>query len=55
MEYYLKDVFSNADWVIEIPSSSRGGKKNTRKYYCPNGRILNNKTYKDFGITMLDV
>lgn len=50
MSYHLKDVFENTDWIIELPIPMNGGRKNTRKYYCPNGRIMHNKTYKDFGI-----
>jgi hypothetical protein len=55
MEHYLEDVFSNANWIIELPVVIRGGRKNTQKYYCPKGRIRHNRTYKDFGVGMLDV
>jgi len=51
MSYHLRDVFENSDWIIELPFRiTNGGRKNTRKYYCPKGRIIHNKTYKDFGI-----
>lgn len=54
MTYYLKDVFENTDWIIELPTTMKGGRTKTRKYYCPKGRILynHNKTYKDFGINV---
>jgi hypothetical protein len=58
MSYHLKDVFENTDWIIELPITSNtggdGGRKKTRKYYCPKGRVLHNhnKTYKDFGINI---
>lgn len=55
MEHYLEDVFSNANWIIELPVVIRGGRKNTQKYYCPKGRIRHNRTYKDFGVGTLDV
>ena len=50
MSYHLKGVFSNMDWVIDIPLTKKGGRRNTIKYYCPKGRIMHNKTCKDFGI-----
>jgi hypothetical protein len=50
MYYYLQDVFDNKNWIIEIPLRQTGGKRNTRKYYCPKCRIKRNITYKDFGI-----
>lgn len=51
MSYHLKELFENSDWIIELPFRIiNGGRKNTRKYYCPKGRIIHNKTYKDFGI-----
>jgi hypothetical protein len=53
MTYHLKDVFENTNWVIDLPIAIIGSnKQNTRKYYCPKGRILYNKTYKDFGINV---
>ena len=55
MKYYLNDVFSNTDWIIELPVTMRGGKMNTRKYYCPKGRICHNRTYNDLGIGVDDV
>jgi hypothetical protein len=55
MEYYLESVFSNANWIIDIPTIIKGGKKNTQKYYCPKGRIRHNRTYKDFGVDILDM
>jgi hypothetical protein len=57
MTYHLNDVFENTDWVIELPITPLvgGGKRNTRKYYCPKNRIRYNKTYKDFGVRALDM
>jgi hypothetical protein len=56
MSYQLKDVFDNMDWVIKLPITiMTGGKRNTRKYYCPKGRILRNKTCKDFGINLANI
>jgi hypothetical protein len=58
MEFYLQDVFSNAGWIIELPiimNSKNGGKRSTRKYYCPKGRIKHSKTYKDFGVDVANV
>ena len=55
MSYHLKDVFSNTDWIIELPLRMNGGKRTTRKYYCPTGRIRHNKTYKDFGVDTDDI
>ena len=44
MEHFLKGVFSNTDWVIDLPILSSGGGGNTRKrrYYCPKGKVLRN-------------
>ena len=55
MKYYLKDVFSNTNWIIDIPTIIKGGKKSTRKYYCPKGRIHHYRTYNDLGVDILDV
>ena len=61
MSYHLKDVFDNTDWMIELPIETkgvggrRGGGKKSRKYYCPKGRIIHNKTYKDLGVDLNDV
>ena len=58
MEYHLQDVFSNTCWIIELPVRLKGGKSgknNTRKYYCPKGRIKHTKTYKDFGVDVFDL
>jgi hypothetical protein len=58
MEFHLQDVFSNAGWIIELPIILKGGKNgknNTRKYYCPKGRIKHTKTYKDFGVDIFDL
>lgn len=62
MEHYLKDVFKNTDWVIDVRKMDEkqeqcgGGtrkkscKINTRKkYYCPLGRIKLSFEYKDMG------
>ena len=58
MEFHLQDVFSNTRWIIELPIILKGGKSgknNTRKYYCPKGRIKHTKTYKDFGVDVFDL
>jgi hypothetical protein len=55
MEHHLRDVFSNKDWVIDIPLLLKGGKRNTKKYYCPKGRIRHTNTYKNFGVDANDV
>lgn len=55
MKYYLNDVFSNTDWIIELPVTTRGENINTRKYYCPKGRIRNNRKYTDLGVGVDDV
>ena len=39
MAHYLRDVFDNTNWIIELPISMSGGRKNTRKYYCPKSKI----------------
>jgi hypothetical protein len=31
MRYHLHDVFSNRDWIIELPLSTKGGKRMTKK------------------------
>lgn len=54
MEHHLRDLFSNKDWVIDIPFLIKGGKRNTKKYYCPKG-IRHTKTYKDFGVDVNDI
>ena len=55
MEHHLRDVFSNTDWAIDIPFLIKGGKRNTKKYYCPKGRIRHTKTCKDFGVDVNDI
>lgn len=52
MSHYLKDVFENTNWIIELPIVMNGVRRHTRKYYCPRGRIANKMTYKDFGIDL---
>lgn len=52
MSHYLKDVFENTNWLIELPIAVNGGRRHTRKYYCPRGRIAHKMTYKDFGIDL---
>lgn len=57
MKHHLKDVFSNNDWVIDLPGSimTGGSKRKTRKYYCP-GKIVRNPincyNRQDVGATM---
>jgi hypothetical protein len=59
MNYYLKGVFSNFDWEIQL-SNIRGGSlsktrkkqnKSEKKYYCPNGFNRNMNYLKDIGFT----
>ena len=52
MSHYLKDVFESTNWTIELPIAMNGGRRHTRKYYCPRGRIAHKMTYKDFGIDL---
>jgi hypothetical protein len=61
MNYYLKGVFSNFDWEIQL-LNSRGGSlsktrkkqnKSEKKYYCPNGFNRNMNYLKDIGANML--
>jgi hypothetical protein len=55
MKYYLNDVFSNTDWIIELPVTTRGENINTQKYYCPYGLIFHNRKYTDLGVDVDDV
>lgn len=60
MEYYLKGVFKNTDWVIDVRKMDEkdnairkmGGNRITkkRKYYCPEGRIRLSFEEIDMGI-----
>ncbi len=61
MNYYLKGVFSNFDWEIQL-SNVRGGSlsktikktnKSKKKYYCPNGFNQNMNYMKDTGAIMM--
>ena len=61
MNYYLKGVFSNFDWEIQL-SNIRGGSlsktrkkqnKSEKKYYCPNGFNRNMNYLKDIGANVL--
>ena len=58
MNYYLKGVFSNFDWEIQL-SNIRGGslsktrKKQNKNYYCPNGFNRNMNYLKDIGANVL--
>jgi hypothetical protein len=45
MSYHLKEVFENMDWIIELPISTFGGLKNTRKYYYHKCKIIYNKIF----------
>jgi len=57
MEYYLKNIFFNKNWVI--PLVARGGSRKTRKnhksFYTPNNIRLNTNYTGDLGITINDV
>lgn len=58
MEHHLSNVFSTTGWIIDLPIIMKGGntcKNNSRKYYCPKGKIKHNKTYKDFGLDIFDL
>jgi len=55
MAHYLRDVFDNTNWIIELPIRMSGGRKNTRKYYCPKSKIRHSKTFRDFGVSVLDI
>ena len=57
MHRQLKGVFDNKDWVIDIPSLIvGGGRRSTKKrYYCPKCRVYRNTTYRDFGVSVMDV
>ena len=60
MAHYLRDVFDNTNWIIELPIRMSGGKSksrnnHTRKYYCPKGRIYHSRTFRDFGVSALDI
>jgi hypothetical protein len=65
MSYHFKDVFSNSDWIIDISvkpdaaktplqlqsaSKKGGGKRKTRKYYCPPGRFILRTPHYDMGV-----
>jgi hypothetical protein len=61
MNYYLKGVFSNFDWEIQL-SNIRGGSlsktrkkqnKSEKKYYCPSGFNRNMNYLKDLGANVL--
>jgi hypothetical protein len=61
MNYYLKGVFSNFDWEIQL-SNIRGGSlsktrktqnKSEKKYYCPTGFNRNMNYLKDIGANVL--
>jgi hypothetical protein len=58
MEHYLNGVFTNIDWVIDLPivSSVGGGKTRKYRYYCPKGRVLRNGgTKKTFLVDAMDI
>lgn len=52
----LKDVFSNKDWIMPIQTNTiSGGKKKTKKYYCPKGKISYMFTHKNLGVIPEDI
>jgi len=61
MNYYLKGVFSNFDWEIQLSNISDESLSKTRKtqnkgekkYYCPNGFNRNMNYLKDIGANVL--
>jgi len=52
MRYFLEEVFSYNDWIIELPAVST---YNIQKYYCPDYQIFHNTTYYGLGVSVLDV
>ena len=52
MRYFLKEVFSYNDWIIELPAVST---YDIQKYYCPDYQIFHNRTYYGLGVSALDV
>ncbi len=61
MNYYLKRVFSNFDWTIDLSNITNtvGGRnktrKNNRNYYCPKGIIKNGFLHANIGFSINDV
>ena len=66
MLHHLKKVFSNKDWIIEVPfvmnenvmNEKKGGRKTkrqTKKYYCPNVRINLNPKYNGLFLRQEDL
>jgi hypothetical protein len=56
MSYYLSDVFDNKNWIIELSNEIKySGGNSRRKYYCPKGKILRNRTYKNYGICQTEI
>jgi hypothetical protein len=57
MKYYLKGVFSNFDWEIQlsniISKTRKKQNKSEKKYYCPNGFNRNMNCMKDIGDNVL--
>ena len=51
MRYFLEDVFSYNDWIIELPAVYTYN----QKYYCPEYQIFHNRTYYGLGVSALDV
>ncbi len=59
MEYYLKGVFKNTDWVIDVRKMNKtntnqyGGTRkkshHSKNYYCPRGHIRLSFEHKDSG------
>jgi hypothetical protein len=57
MEHYLKGVFKNTDWTIDVREMDKSnggtrkkGKKYNTKYYCPQGRIRLTFEKMDMGV-----
>jgi hypothetical protein len=61
MNYYLKGVFSNFDWEIQLSNiiceslskTRKKQNKSEKKYYCPNGFNRNMNYLKDIGANVL--
>ena len=54
MRHFFDDVFSNRDWVIDIPMVTNDVKTNDEPYYCPEGQIWNTAWGTDVGASPFD-
>jgi hypothetical protein len=51
MKYHLHDVFSNSGWIIELPLSTKGGKRMTKKRRL-NRVSMRTTIYKKRGVSL---